>query len=361
MVFTFKVLSFVGALGVANAALTRRVTCPDGKNTAVNPKCCALYPVIEDIQANLFDGGKCDENAHESLRLTFHDAIGFSNSQGAAGGGGADGSIIIFSDPEVLYDANEGIDVIVELQKPFVARHANVVSVGDFIQLAGAIGLTNCPGAPRIDFYMGRPNATAAAPDNTVPEPFHNADQILSRFADAGFNADEVVALLASHSVGAADVVDHDLPGSPFDSTPYQFDTQFYIETQLRGTGYPGTINQGQAKSPVGGEIRIESDQFISRDPRTACEFQSMATDQAKMQSKFAAAMVKMSVLGHTIDKLTDCSEVIPTPAAVATRPHLPAGKHMRDIEPACSATPYPTLTADKGPATTVQRVPIPK
>lgn len=67
------------------AAITKRVACPDGKNTVNNAACCALFPVLDDIQTNLFDDGECGEEVHESLRLTFHDAIGFSLSKGTAG------------------------------------------------------------------------------------------------------------------------------------------------------------------------------------------------------------------------------------------------------------------------------------
>ena len=66
-------------------AITRRVACPDGVNTATNAACCALFAVRDDIQENLFDGGECGEEVHESLRLTFHDAIGISRSAIAAG------------------------------------------------------------------------------------------------------------------------------------------------------------------------------------------------------------------------------------------------------------------------------------
>ncbi len=62
---------------VLAAALTRRVTCPSG-NVVRNGACCALFPVLQDIQANLFDGGQCAEDAHSALRIAFHDAIGFS-------------------------------------------------------------------------------------------------------------------------------------------------------------------------------------------------------------------------------------------------------------------------------------------
>ena len=64
------------------ASISRRsssVTCAGGQVTA-NAACCALFPVISDLQKNLFDNGECGEEAHESLRLTFHDAIAISQS-----------------------------------------------------------------------------------------------------------------------------------------------------------------------------------------------------------------------------------------------------------------------------------------
>ncbi|KAG6898133.1 vacuolar protein sorting-associated protein 1 [Termitomyces sp. T32_za158] len=121
-------------------------------------------------------------------------------------GGGADGSIIIFNDTEVNYHANKGINKIVNKQKPYIARHT--LTPGDFVQFAGAVGLSNCPGSPQLKFFLGRPNATAPAPDLMVPEPSDTVTSILSRMADAGFTPRELVALLASHSVAAADLVD---------------------------------------------------------------------------------------------------------------------------------------------------------
>jgi manganese peroxidase len=67
------------------AAVTRRVPCPDGVHVATNPACCVLFPVVDSLQEHFFDGGECGEEAHESLRLTFHDAIGFSLSKGISG------------------------------------------------------------------------------------------------------------------------------------------------------------------------------------------------------------------------------------------------------------------------------------
>ena len=67
-----------------------------------------------------------------------------------------------------------------------------------------------------------------------------------------------------SHSVAAADHVDPTIPGSPFDSTFSSFDSQVFIEVQLRGTLFPGTGgNQGEVESPLAGEIRLQSDHDV--------------------------------------------------------------------------------------------------
>lgn len=351
----FALISIALSIQVASAAVVKRVACPDGKNSATNAACCPLFTVLEDIQENLFDGGECGEEVHESLRLTFHDAIGL----GSNGGGGADGSIMIFDDIETNFHANGGIDDIVDVQKPFVAAHN--MTEGDFIQFAGAVGVSNCAGAPRLNFFLGRPRATAPAPDLTVPEPFDSITSILARFADAGkFSPAEVVALLGSHTIAAADHVDPSIPGTPFDSTPSTFDTQLFVDVQLRGTLFPGTGgNQGEVQSPLHGEIRLQSDHDLARDSRTACEWQSFVGNQAKLQNAFKAAFLKMSVLGHNINNMVDCSEVIPVPKPLTkTVPTFPAGLSNKDIEQACATTPFPTLKTDPGPVTSVPAVP---
>ncbi|KAJ7489126.1 putative versatile peroxidase [Mycena latifolia] len=349
------VLLAIATARLTSAAVTKRVTCPTGQTTA-NAACCVLFPILDDIQANLFDGGECGEEVHESLRLTFHDAIGFSPTKG---GGGADGSIFYFDPVETAFSANAGIDDIVDVQTPFINAHNATITAGDFIQFAGAVGVSNCPGAPRVPFMLGRPAAKAASPPGLIPEPFDSITSILARFAEVNFSPEEVVALLASHTIAAADHVDPTIPGTPFDSTPGIFDTQLFIETQLRGTLFPGTGgNAGEVESPLAGELRLNSDASLARDARTACAWQSFAANQAKMQKEFAAAMAKMAIIGQDKTKMVDCSDVIPIPKPVVGKPHLPAGKSMADIEQACSTSAFPTLTADPGPATSVPPVP---
>ncbi|KIP06702.1 fungal class II heme-containing peroxidase [Phlebiopsis gigantea 11061_1 CR5-6] len=362
MGFRWLFVSAIFAILVQGTPLQRRISCLDGKNSASNILCCPWYSVLDDIQQSLFSGGQCGAEARESLRLVFHDAIAISpalEAEGKFGGGGADGSIIEFASIETNYHANLGLDDIVELQKPFVAKH--LVTPGDFIAFAGAVATSNCPGAPQMPFFAGRPLPTLPAPDGLVPEPFHSVDQILARVNDAGgFDAQEAVWLLSAHTVAAANQVDPTKQGLPFDSTPGQFDTQFFVETQLRGTSYPGSANnQGEVESPLAGELRLQSDYLFARDPRTACEFQSFVDNQDVLQENFQTIFASLTTLGHSVDDLVDCSEVIPaSKPANFGHAQLPAGKTMDDVEQACADTPFPTLDTAPGPATSVASVP---
>ncbi|KAF7357220.1 Peroxidase [Mycena sanguinolenta] len=335
----------------------KRATCAGGQ-TVTNEACCAWFPVLEDILPNMFDN-ECGDDAHGALRLSFHDAIGFSPS---GGGGGADGSIITFMDTELTFPANAGLDDPINTELPFIQAHN--VTPGDFIQFAAAVSLSLCPGAPQVNFLMGRPMATVPAPgpDGLVPEPFDNVDTILARFADAGdFTPTDVVALLASHSVAGADTVDPTIPGTPFDSTPSVFDTQVFIEVQLRGTLFPGSDpGQGEVMSAVEGEMRLQSDHLLARDSSTNCIWQSFAGNLPAVQSAFKTAFLKLSTIGHNVEDLIDCSDVIPAapPLPADAGPHLPAGQTQSDIEQACATAPFPTFTAQPGAATSVAPIP---
>ncbi len=72
---------------------------------------------------------------------------------------------------------------------------------------------------------------------------------------------------------------DPTLHHAPLDSTPSKFDNQFYLEVLLKGTGFPSTSTGfGEVKSgmPNQGELRLQSDFVLARDPKTACKWQSL-------------------------------------------------------------------------------------
>ncbi|KAH9934475.1 heme peroxidase [Epithele typhae] len=356
--FAKTIVSLISLALLASATPTKRATCSKGRS-ASNEQCCVWFDVLDDIQENLFDGGECGEETHESLRLTFHDCIAFPIGKN---GGGCDGSIMAFTEIETGFNASIGLDEIANEQRPFALKHN--VSFGDFIQFAGAVGVSNCGGGPRLQFLAGRSNHSSASPDGLIPLPEDPTDKILNRMGAAGFSPNEVVDLLASHSVAAQDHIEPSIHGSPFDSTPSDFDAQFFVETLLKGVLMPAapgvtTLARGEVLSPLPGELRLNSDFELARDPRTACEWQSFATNQKLMVARFEAAMKKMTVLGNNVPSLVDCSEVIPVPKAAASqKAHLPAGKTQKDIEASCKSTPFPVLSVLPGPETSIPVVP---
>lgn len=76
------------------------------------------------------------------------------------------------------------------------------------LYFVGAVGLSNCDGAPRLRFLVGRSNTSRPAPDGLIPAPFHSVETILARVKDAGFEPEEMVTLLASHSIATQHTID---------------------------------------------------------------------------------------------------------------------------------------------------------
>nr|GAT52048.1 manganese peroxidase 5 [Mycena chlorophos] len=348
-----KSLVVLAALAtVLNAAATpapaaRPVTCAGGQKTS-NEACCVLFPVLEDIQENLFGNDTCGDASHTALRVSFHDAIGFSMTNKSFGTG-ADGSIFLFGETELSYPANLGIADAFNLEAPFINAHPEI-SVADFIQFTAA-----------PTFMFGRIDAKSPAPIGTVPQPTDEIPIILARMADAGLSAEETVALIASHSIAGADDIDPDLMGLPFDSTPSTFDTQFFVETQLAGTVFPGSAgNAGEVMAPIKGELRLLSDQGFARDSATACFFQANVNNQQLMANNFKAAFAKMQSLGQNTAKMVDCSDVLPSviplPGAQAAA-FFPSGTDQEDVEQACPTAAFPSLPVLPGPLETISNI----
>lgn len=233
------------------------------------------------------------------------------------------------------------------------------VTAGDLIQFAGAVAVSNCPGAPKLEFFAGRPNATIPAEIGTVPQPQDNVNDILARMADAGLSANDTVNLLASHSVARSDTLVVNLTDNtpieavPFDTTPFTFDSQVFLEVLLKGTTVPFGFNNTDGAEVDSGladenEMRLQSDSAIARLPETACFWQNMIDNQNYMMQAFADAMAKMAVIGHDKSTLIDCSEAVPDPQPPVNKATTyPAQKSFADIEQVCPS-PFPSLATDR-------------
>ncbi len=230
-------------------------------------------------------------------------------------GGGADGSIMTFRDIETQYPANGGIDDIVNAQAQFLSQFGGVISPGDLcvssftrhprmadiflivsnsqVPLASAI----VPVPPGYNFSSAvpmqlRPLRIILFPrHSTLLIPFWRASPMLGstltkllpfwprQFVSypAGRLAD---GYCFRHSIAASKHIDPSAPDAPFDSTPGMFDTQFFVEVQLRGANDPGAIrHKGQADSALEGEIRLQSDAELARGKCLPLPYQSKASD----------------------------------------------------------------------------------
>ena len=63
--------------------------------------------------------------------------------------------------------------------------------------------MSNCQGSPRLEFLAGRPSNSQPSPPSLIPGPGNTVDAMLSRMADAGFSPEELVDLLAAHSLAS--------------------------------------------------------------------------------------------------------------------------------------------------------------
>lgn len=195
----------------------------------------------------------------------------------------------------LLLAANSNVEDLVKSLTPLLQQFN--VSAGDLVQFAGAVGLSNCPGAPKLQFLAGRPNPTVPAAKGLIPLSSDDANTIFARLADAGFSPTELVQLLSAHSTAHVD-------SFTLDSTPTKFDTQFFLEVLLKGNATIPSASPSVAQAPEPsvlaqeGVVRLQSDFAISHDAQTACVWQNMVNNQQLMASSFASVSTSMPSLG---------------------------------------------------------------
>ncbi|KAJ6467503.1 heme peroxidase [Mycena vitilis] len=268
---------------------------PDVAN-ATNPRCVPWYAVRDAILRGIFHG-KCGDAARASVRLAFHDAGTFSGALREQGlpNGAADGSLL-WDSTEVDRTENAGLGPIVDILSPLPAQFG--VSPGDFLHLAGVLGVLACPGGPRIDAFIGRPQPKNIAPIGLLPSPDDPVPKLLDRFADMGFTTRDLIALVGAHSSGKQRFVDPTVANSSFDSSVDIWDVRFYAETA--------------APSTPPGVLKLHSDVNFVHNASTAFEFHRFINNQEDWDEDYRSAHLKMSLLGQDISTLTNCTELMP-------------------------------------------------
>ncbi|EDU45873.1 KatG Catalase peroxidase I [Pyrenophora tritici-repentis] len=265
-------------------------------------KCCIWWDVSDEL-TKLFVNQDltCNDNARAAVRMGFHDAGAWEQGQTH---GGADGSLLM-DFGEIERPENKGLEsvrlVLRDVQKKFKVGYA------DLAQYAHNHASISCPKGPRVRTFVGRKDATQAAPKGFLPDTRSPADELIALFERKGFTPHDLAALLGAHSTARQRFVDTtpEVADKPLDTTIGVWDVEFYNDT----------LNNPSGGTPSQKVFVLPSDKVLSVHPKVSDEWKSFVGDQKHWNEDYAKAYVRMSLTGVTKDQLNnlvDCTKTLP-------------------------------------------------
>ncbi|KAG9192208.1 manganese peroxidase [Alternaria panax] len=265
-------------------------------------KCCVWYDVSAELTKQFVGADKqCNDNARAAVRMGFHDAGSWDKN---APNGGADGSLLMDFGEEKRPE-NNGLQSIRTLLRGVQAKYK--VGYADLVQYAHNHATISCPKGPRVLTFVGRKDATKAAPNGLLPDVRDDADKLIDLFKQKGFSAHDLAALVGAHATAKQRFVDTntELVNKPLDTTPGVWDVEFYNDTLNNPAG--GTKDQKVFVLP--------SDKALSKHPKIKDEWMAFVGNQVHWNVDYAKAYIRMSLLGvekKDLLKLTDCTRTLP-------------------------------------------------
>lgn len=103
------------------------------------------------------------------------------------------------------------------------------VSAADLVQFMHNVAVIVCPLGPRTLTLVGRAE-NDKSPAGLLPTEDLSADQMVELFANKTFGARDLVALVGAHTTARQFDIDTSRAGSPMDTTPGVWDTNYYRE-----------------------------------------------------------------------------------------------------------------------------------
>lgn len=241
----------------------------------------------------------CNDNARAAVRMGFHDAGSWNTT---STWGGADGSLLM-DFGEINRPENNGLQNIRLLLRGVQAKYG--VGYADLVQYAHNHASISCPKGPRVRTFVGRKDATRAAPTGLLPDTRDTAENLIANFAAKGFDAHDLAALLGAHSTARQRFVDKTAAAvnKPLDTTIGVWDVEFYNNT----------LNS-RAGAPAGQKIFVlPSDKVLSAHPAINAEWKEFVGNQQYWNEDYAQAFVRMSLNGvQNVNQLVDCTKTLP-------------------------------------------------
>lgn len=254
--------------------------------------------ISQELTAKFLTGGQCNPDARAAIRAVFHDCGAWNKAAGTTAG--CDGSLVLAG--ELDLPENNGLRPIAEYLQSIATKYG--VSVADTIVFAGSHAIVTCPGGPRVPTFIGRKDSTKRAPPGLLPDVNASAESLFQLFADKGFDARDLAALLGAHSTSNQFHFDetNGHGGLPQDSTPGIWDVKYYAETT----------------KPPPGVLVLPSDAKLAAHKTVGKEFKGFVGNQGKWTGKFSDAMAKMELFGSNgSGGMVDCTNVLPSTTSV--------------------------------------------
>ncbi|XP_028751342.1 peroxidase 16-like [Neltuma alba] len=265
-----------------------------------------------------------------TLRLFFHDCFVR----------GCDASVLLGhknaekDHPDDISLAGDGFDTVVKA-KAAVDRDPqcrNKVSCADILALATR-DVVNLAGGPFYEVELGRRDgriSTIASVQHSLPQPFHNLNQLNSHFSRRGLSQTDLVALSGAHTLGFSHC-------SKFSNRIYNFSPRNRIDPslnlqyafQLRNMCpskvdpriainmdpvTPQKFDNQYFKNLQNGMGLFTSDQVLFTDGRSRATVNLFASNEAAFNSAFVSAMTKLGRVGVKTGRQgeirVDCSRV---------------------------------------------------
>ncbi|KAL1800329.1 hypothetical protein ACET3X_000671 [Alternaria dauci] len=270
-------------------------------------KCCAWYDVSAELTKHFVGADKeCNDNARAAVRMGFHDAGSWDKN---APNGGADGSLLMDFGEENRPE-NNGLQKIRTLLRGVQAKYK--VGYADLVQYAHNHATLSCPKGPRLFTFVGRSDATKAAPNGLLPDVRDDANKMIDLFKQKGFTARDLAALVGAHATAKQRFVDTKYAEKPLDTTPGVWDVEFYNDTLTNPVG----ISKDQKV------FVLPSDKVLSKHSEIKSDWNAYVGNQVRWNLDYAKAYIRMSLLGvekTDLLKLTDCTRTLPV-----SKPSLP-------------------------------------
>ncbi|KAL3916294.1 MAG: hypothetical protein SGPRY_006884, partial [Prymnesium sp.] len=223
------------------------------------------------------------------IRLAWNDAISYNSTDGTCG---ARASLLVDGFPladSALREAWELLEPI----KVAVPR----LSYADLWQLAAVVSV-EMMGGPKIPFRAGRVDAEgpeACSWPGWVPDAHTSADELRLVFSSAGFDEEEMVALLGAHTLGRCHPQFSGFNG-PWSEDTLSFDNS-YFSSLLEKQWAPEA--NAFTNSLRDGTLMLATDLLLVSQPSLAKWVRAFAADQRLFFSAFSLAFQRLSELGH--------------------------------------------------------------